>query len=116
MSCIRWDMIVLVCLQRMPQLKKKLIQKNTQIISFFDFDYMARFLATAEPESDYIILSRTDQREDELAQVFKSVLDTAVADSALLVLDNFYQAFPKMLSLLDTNHTTNIICFSYSLF
>jgi len=70
---------------------------------------MARYIARREPGVDHYLVSRTENRENELADAFASVLDTALADTAVIRIDDFEAVFPNLLSVIDTFAVSDLI-------
>jgi hypothetical protein len=69
---------------------------------------MAAFLAWQAAGRKYYILTRNENRENELAENFRAVLDTALPAPPVMI-DDFDALFPRWLSVVDTLEDNHLI-------
>jgi hypothetical protein len=69
---------------------------------------MAAFLAWQAPARKYYIVARSENRENELAENFRAVLDTALPAPPVMI-DDFDAVFPRWLSLVDTLQDNHLV-------
>ncbi len=76
---------------------------------FMQCRLMSHYLANRFPQSDYFIFSRMERRENELADIFRNVLDSLLPGAKIRVADDEEFRYPEIFSRVDTLRPNHLV-------